>query len=214
MNYPKYKKESDLLIYLGDFIDRGPNSRDVINHITKLQKQNVNSIFLMGNHEQVLIDFLFNNINNLRYWLGLGADQTFKSYNIEVANFIKDGFEDDKIDKLRKVFLNELTKEHINFFKNLKLSHTLGEFLFVHGGINPEKSLSQHDKMDFLWSRSDKFFNKNFKFEKIIIHGHTPEKEIVNFPYRINIDTGCFFSGKLSCVCLNDQDKNREFIYS
>ena len=102
LNYPKYKKESDLLIYLGDFIDRGPNSRDVINHITKLQKQNVNSIFLMGNHEQVLIDFLFNNINNLRYWLGLGADQTFKSYNIEVANFIKDGFEDNKIDKLRK----------------------------------------------------------------------------------------------------------------
>ena len=152
LNYPKYKKESDLLIYLGDFIDRGPNSRDVINHIIKLQKQNVNSIFLMGNHEQILIDFLFNNINNLRYWLSLGADQTFKSYDIEVANFIKDGFEDDKIDKLRKVFLNKLTKEHINFFKNLKLSHTLGEFLFVHGGINPEKSLSQHDKIDFLWS--------------------------------------------------------------
>ena len=61
---------------------------------------------------------------------------------------------------------------------------------------------------------ASKFFNKNFKFEKIIVHGHTPEKEVVNFPYRVNIDTGCFFSGKLSCVCVNDKNKKREFIYS
>ena len=90
----------------------------------------------------------------------------------------------------------------------------LGEYLFVHAGINPAKPLSQQNKMDFLWSRSDKFFDKNFKFEKIIIHGHTPEKEVVNFPYRINVDTGCFFSGKLSCVFLNNKNKKRQFIYS
>ena len=60
----------------------------------------------------------------------------------------------------------------------------------------------------------EKFFDKNFKFEKIIVHGHSPEKEVINFPYRINVDTGSFFSGKLSCVCLNDKDKKREFIYS
>ena len=74
-----------------------------------LQKENIKSIFLMGNHEQVMIDFLFNKINNLRYWLSLGADQTFKSYDIEVAEFIKDGFGDKKIEKLRNVFLNQLT---------------------------------------------------------------------------------------------------------
>ena len=77
-NYPTYNKESDLIIYLGDYIDRGPNSKDVIQHILKLQKEKVNSIFLMGNHEQIMIDFVFNKINNLRYWLNLGADQTFK----------------------------------------------------------------------------------------------------------------------------------------
>ena len=90
----------------------------------------------------------------------------------------------------------------------------MGDYLFVHAGINPEKSLKDQDKMDFLWSRSDQFFDKNFKFEQIIIHGHTPEKEVINFPYRINIDTGCFYSGKLSCVCLNDNNNERKFIYS
>ena len=213
-NYPRYKKESDLIIYLGDYIDRGSNAKDVINHILKLQKDKVNSIFLMGNHEQIMIDFVFNKINNLRYWLNLGADQTFKSYKIEVAEFIKDGFEDDKIDKLRNVLLNELSNEHIHFLKNLRLSYSIGKYLFVHAGINSEKDLKDQDKMDFLWSRSDQFFDKNFKFEKIIVHGHTPEEKVINFPYRINVDIGCFFSGKLSCVCLNDKDKKREFIYS
>ena len=213
-NHFSFNKKNDLLVYLGDYIDRGSNSKDVINHILKLQKEKVNSIFLMGNHEQIMIDFVFNKINNLRYWLNLGADQTFKSYKIEIAEFIKDGFEDDKIDRLRNVLLNELSNEHIHFLKNLRLSYSIGKYLFVHAGINPEKALKDQDKMDFLWSRSDQFFDKNFKFEKIIVHGHTPEEKVVNLPYRINIDIGCFFSGKLSCVCLNDKDKKREFIYS
>jgi len=214
LNYPKFKKNEDLLVYLGDYIDRGPNSKGVINQAITLQKENIKSIFLMGNHEQVMIDFLFDKINNLRDWLRLGADQTFKSYDIEVAEFIKDGFEDETIEKLRNVFLNQLTEKHIHFLKNLKLSYTLGKYLFVHAGINPEKSILEQNKSDFLWSRSNKFFDKNFKSEKIIIHGHTPEKEVINFPYRINIDTGCFFSGKLSCVCVNNENEKREFIYS
>ena len=213
-NYPEYNKDEDLLLYLGDYIDRGLSSKDVINHILQLQTEGIKSIFLMGNHEQFMTDFLFNKINNLSNWLMNGADQTFKSYDIEVAEFIKDGFADDKIDKLRNIFLSKLMKEHVYFFNNFKLTYIMGDYLFVHAGINPEKSLSEQNKMDFLWSRSDKFFDKNFKFEKIIVHGHSPEKEVVNFPYRINVDTGSFFSGKLSCVCLNDKDKKREFIYS
>jgi len=212
-NYPEYNKDEDLLLYLGDYIDRGPSPKDVINHILQLQTEGVKSVFLKGNHELFMIDYLFNKINNLRNWIMNGADQTFKSYNIEIAEFIKDGFEDDNIDKLRDIFLSKLTKEHVYFFKNLKLTYTMGDYLFVHAGINPEKSLSEQSDTDFLWSRSDQFFDKKFIFEKIIVHGHTPKKDIINFPYRINIDTGCFFSGKLSCVCLNDSDKKREFIY-
>tara|TARA_B100001123_G_C15300090_1_gene1020705 strand:- start:1173 stop:1886 length:714 start_codon:yes stop_codon:yes gene_type:complete len=213
-NHPNFNKNQDTLLYLGDYIDRGQNSKEVINIILKLQKEGIKSVFLMGNHEQVMTDFLFNEVNNLKYWLNLGADRTFRSYGIEVADFIKDGFEDENISKLRNFFLKKISKEHENFFHDLKLFYNMGDYLFVHAGIDPRKKFEEQTPMDFLWSRSSDFYDKEFKFSKIIVHGHTPEKKIINFPYRINVDTGCFFSGQLSCVCLSDTDKKREFIHS
>ena len=143
-----------------------------------------------------------------------GADQTFKSYDIEIAEFIKDGYEDNNIENLRKLFVEKMPIDHQDFLKNLRLYYSVEKYLFVHAGINPGKVLKEQNKMDFLWSRSNQFFDKNFKFEKIIVHGHTPEKEVINFSYRINVDTGCFFSKKLSCVCVNNENEKREFIYS
>ena len=211
-NYKNYKKEEDLLIYIGDYIDRGPKSKQVIDQILQLKNKEIKTVFLMGNHEEMMIDFLFNKINNLENWLINGADQTFKSYDIEVVEFIKDGFEDHIIDKLRKVLIEKLGNGHLNFFKNLQLTFSVAQYLFVHAGIDPKKNLTDQSKQDYLWARSNDFFHKDFKAEKIIVHGHTPEKNVVNFPYRINIDTGCYFSGKLSCVCLNDVKKERNFI--
>ena len=211
-NYKNYKKEEDLLIYIGDYIDRGPKSKQVIDQILQLKNKEIKAVFLMGNHEEMMIDFLFNKINNLENWLINGADQTFKSYDIEVVEFIKDGFEDHIIDKLRKVLIEKLGNEHLDFFNNLQLTFSVAQYLFVHAGIDPIKNLTDQSKQDYLWARSDDFFHKDFKAEKIIVHGHTPEKNVVNFPYRINIDTGCYFSGKLSCVCLNDINDERHFI--
>jgi len=211
-NYPNYKKEEDLLVYLGDYIDRGPKSKQVIDQILNLKNDGIKTNFLLGNHEEFMCDFLFNKINNLKNWLDYGADQTFKSYDIEVVEFIKDGFEDHIIDKLREVFIKKLGNEHIDFFNNLHLTCSLAQYLFVHAGIDPKKNLTDQSKQDYLWARSDDFFHKDFKAEKIIVHGHTPEKNVVNFPYRINIDSGCYFSGKLSCACLNDLNEDRYFI--
>ena len=208
-NYANYKKEEDLLVYLGDYIDRGLKSKQVVNQILNLKNEEIKTTFLMGNHEEFMCDFLFNKINNLKNWLNYGADQTFKSYDIEVVEFIKDGFEDHIIDKLREILIEKLGNEHLNFFNNLQLTFSVAQYLFVHAGIDPKKNLKDQSKKDYLWARSDDFFHKNFKGEKIIVHGHTPEKDVVNFPYRINIDTGCYFSGKLSRVCLNEE---RHFI--
>ena len=211
-NYPNYKKEEDLLVYLGDYIDRGPKSKQVVDQILNLKNEGINTTFLMGNHDELMFDFLFKEINNLKNWLNFGADNTFKSYDIEVVEFIKEGFEDHNIEKLRKVLIEKLGHDHINFFSNLKLTFSATQYLFVHAGIDPKKNLSDQSKKDYLWSRSNDFFHKDFKAEKIIVHGHTPEKDVVSFPYRINIDTGCYFSGKLSCVCLNDLNEERHFI--
>ena len=211
LTHDKFDAKNDSLIYLGDYIDRGKNSKEVINQILKLKNNKINTINLMGNHDEFMIDFLFNKKNNIKNWINFGLDQTIRSYGIEIVEFIKDGFEDSIIDRLRNTLLEKMDEEHINFFKNLELSFTTEKYLFVHAGVDPKKKLEDQTKQDFLWSRSNDFFNKDFKMDKIIVHGHTPEIEIVSHPYRINIDTGCYFSGKLSCVCLNDDSDSRIF---
>ena len=120
--------------------------------------------------------------------------------------------DDYVINKLREILIAKLGNDHINFFTNLKLKFSVSQYLFVHAGIDPKKKLSNQTKQDYLWSRSDSFFNKDFKAEKIIVHGHTPEKDFIDLPGRINVDTGCYFSGKLSCVCLSDINESRYFI--
>ena len=211
LSYEKFRVKHDLLIYLGDYIDRGRYSKNVIDQILKLKNNKIKIVNLMGNHDEFMIDFLFNRTNNIQDWLNFGADETFRSYGVEVVEFIKDGFEDDVISKLRNTLLKKMDDNHIDFFKNLQTSFSTEKYLFVHAGIDPTKKLSDQTKKDFLWSRSKKFFSKDFKFEKIIVHGHTPEQNIINDPYRINIDSGCYFSGKLTSVCLTE-DNNRIFI--
>tara|TARA_B110000196_G_C21149722_1_gene668827 strand:- start:3349 stop:4065 length:717 start_codon:yes stop_codon:yes gene_type:complete len=211
-NYKEFKKEEDLIIYLGDYIDRGKESKQVISEIIDLRNKGFKTEYIKGNHDEMMIGFLFNKINNLEQWLNFGADQTFRSYDIEIVDFIKDGFDDHVMDQLRKTLMEKLGINHINFFTNLKLKLSISQYLFVHAGIDPKKKLEDQTKEDYLWSRSDDFFNKEFKTEKIIVHGHTPEKDIADLPGRINVDTGCYFSGKLSCVCLNDINSSRHFI--
>ena len=208
----KFKVKEDLLIYLGDYIDRGLKSKQVIDQIIKLKNNKIKTKHLMGNHEEMMIDFLFNKKNNIKNWINFGADQTFKSYGVETVEFMKDGFEDDVIDKLRNALLEKIDASHINFFRNLELTFLTEKYLFVHAGIDPDKNLSEQTKKDYLWSRSSNLFHEDFEAEKIIIHGHTPEQNIVNDSYRVNIDTGCYFSGKLTCVCLSDTNDSRSFI--
>tara|TARA_B100001741_G_scaffold305212_1_gene297173 strand:- start:4712 stop:5425 length:714 start_codon:yes stop_codon:yes gene_type:complete len=212
LTYDKFDVKKDLLIYLGDYIDRGKNSKEVINQILKLKNNNIKMINLMGNHDEFMIDFIFNKNNNIKNWLNFGADQTFKSYDIEIVEFIKEGFEDNVINKLREHLLSKMEDSHINFFKTLDFTYSTKNYLFVHAGIDPNKKLLDQVKKDYLWTRSSEFFKKNFKAEKIIVHGHTPEEKITNDPYRINIDSGCYFSGKLTCVCLTDNDDSRIFL--
>ena len=212
LNYDKFNPRNDLLIYLGDYIDRGKYSKEVIDQILKLRSNNIKTINLMGNHDEFMIDFILNKKNNIKNWVNFGADQTFRSYGVEVVEYIKDGFDDEVVDKLRNTLLNKMDNTHLDFFKNLEISYSSENYLFVHAGIDPDKKLSEQSEKDYLWSRSEKFFSKDFKSEKIIVHGHTPEENIINDAFRINIDSGCYFSGKLSCACLSDANDNRTFI--
>lgn len=212
LTHDKFDVKKDLLVYLGDYVDRGKESKAVIDQILKLKNNKIKMINLMGNHDEYMIDFLFNNKNNIENWLNFGLDQTIRSYGIELVDFIKDGFGDDIIEQLRKKLLNEMSEDQINFFKSLELSYSSDKYLFVHAGIDPKKSLSEQTRNDYLWSRSEDFFKEDFKAEKIIVHGHTPVEKIISNQFRINIDSGCYFSGKLTGVCLSDKNDSRTFI--
>ena len=119
LTHDKFNAKEDLLVYLGDYIDRGLNSKQVIDQIIKIKNTQIKTVMLMGNHEEMMIDFLFNKNNNIKNWLNFGADQTFRSYDIEIVEFIKDGFEDSVIQKLRASLLDKMDNSHINFSFNI-----------------------------------------------------------------------------------------------
>jgi len=166
----------------------------------------------MGNHEEFICSFLFDKINNIKNWLNFGADQTFRSYGIELVEYIKDGFDDATIDRLRDDLFKKMSDLQKDFYSRLDLYFATEKYLFLHAGVNNQKKIEHQSKKDLLWHRSEKFFNINFKYDKVVVHGHTPEENVVNHPFRINIDTGCYFSGKLSCVLLNSLNDQREFL--
>lgn len=187
-----------LLIYLGDYIDRGPNIKETIQILIDFCPNNFNKIFLLGNHEQMLFEFISYNPNSPYVWFANGGAQTLESYGIDISKYIEESMEIEDINKMREEFIESLPSAHKNFFNQLKLNYEWKNYFFVHAGIDPDLPLEQQNKETMLWTREQKFFDPKMTYNKIIVHGHTPKENIENFPFRINIDTGSFFSGKLS----------------
>jgi serine/threonine protein phosphatase 1 len=186
-----------LLIYLGDFIDRGTSSKEVIDFIINYQNNRFESIFIRGNHEQTLLDF-FNEDTMDKAWFSFGGMATLASYGVRI-NKIPTRHEDFLY--LQQQLSNLLPVNHYQFLKETRLSYSIGSYFFVHAGINPHQALNDQYAEDLMWIR-DEFINYKKPFEKIIVHGHTVTTKPEILPNRIGIDTGAYMSGILSCVVL------------
>ena len=196
----KDKKGEKLIIYIGDYIDRGTNIKGTIQTLIDFNPANFKKIFLLGNHEQMLLEFISENKNNPFEWIYNGGSETLESYGIDLSEHI-DNDMDLKIDiKIKKKFIQLLPSSHLNFFNQLVLNYTYDDYFFVHAGINPTIPIEMQEKETMIWTREEDFFKPTMKYNKIIVHGHTPQEKIEKFPCRINIDTGSFYSGKLSCL--------------
>lgn len=180
----EYNKNTDKLIFLGDYIDRGENSRLVIEFIRNLQKDNDNVIALMGNHEDMLINYL-DGVDESWVWNGHLA--TLDSYE----GFTKEFYSD------------------INWIRELPLYHEDEHFIYVHAGVDVNKNMEEQDRYTLLWTR-EKFINAPKEYYKQVIFGHTPT---INFgeyvpmytaTNNIAIDTGCVFGGALSALIIDD----------
>jgi len=190
-----YPTKNPLQIYLGDYIDRGPHSREVIDLlIMRQQKHDV--VCLKGNHEALALQFL-SDPEILPQWKSLGGDATLRSYGISSGR----GDDTRSQREAAIAFHQALSEKHRAFMEGLVLSHTCGDFFFVHAGVRPGVSLDKQSPYDLLWIREE-FLLCEEDFGKVVVHGHTPVGKPDIQPNRINIDTGAYATGRLTCVVL------------
>ena len=175
----------DTLVFIGDYIDRGPHSVEVVDYLIQLQNRIPEVVFLKGNHEDMLDKFI-NGADRFTYLLN-GGQKTLDSY-------------------LMKPVQSEffpIPPDHMEFFKSLRLFYETKDFIFVDAGLRPRVPLETQKTEDLLWIR-DKFISTKYDFGKRVIFGHTPLKKPLVETNKIGIDTGAVYGNALTCVELPD----------
>lgn len=186
-----------VFVFLGDYIDRGPSSRETIDRL--IQQGGMNEcVFLKGNHEQIAIRCL-SDPSLFDRWMRLGGVETLVSYGITPGSSANG----KQIVELQAAFHGALPHAHFRFFRDQQTSFACGDFFFAHAGVKPGVELTRQAESDLLWIREE-FLSSNEDFGKIVVHGHTPTHAIEVRPNRINIDTGAFATGRLTCLVIEE----------
>ena len=177
---------ADSLIFLGDYIDRGAASRQVVDRLIRLRDEGPRCVFLKGNHEDMFLDFMGLPGHYGNAFRFNGGGPTLCSYGLE-------GREGPEV-------ADRLPPAHLEFFLGLQSYVTVDNFLCVHAGINPLRSLAEQSEEDLFWIR-DEFIRNRHRLPYTVVFGHTPQREVfVDLPYKIGIDTGLVYANKLSCL--------------
>ena len=190
-----------LLVFCGDYVDRGPRSAEVIDALIALQgRDDMRTVFLKGNHEQALMRFLDDPTQSAK-WLRVGGVETLASYGVRAPR------PDDPSAcfQARDRLLERMPVSHRRFFEGLELMLVVGGYAFVHAGVRPGIDLAGQSEDDLLWIRQE-FLDHGGPFEKVIVHGHSwIDDRAQHLPHRIGIDTGAFATGVLTAVRLDGQ---------
>jgi serine/threonine protein phosphatase 1 len=185
----------NVVVYLGDYIDRGPDSRGVIELLASDPLPGFESVHLMGNHEHTMLGFLANPMLGAQ-WLSFGGDATLESYGVAPPETADDR---SGLIRAQAALQIALPAAHRRFLAGLKYAHAEGGIMLVHAGIRPGLPLDRQRPEDLLWIR-EPFLHSAADHGKLIVHGHTiTERPIVN-PNRIGIDTGAVRSGRLTAL--------------
>jgi serine/threonine protein phosphatase 1 len=192
-----------VVVYMGDYIDKGPKSKEVIDSLINNPFDGYKKIFLKGNHEWVMMNFL-NNPEIGTSWLRYGGDETLKSYgvNIHSANGQKKSNQ-----QLSEDLERVISADHMAFYDKLRLSHVEGDYFFVHAGIRPGVEIEDQNQEDLLGIREE-FVKYKKPFDKKVIFGHTIFDKAINQSNKIGVDSGAYLFGRLSCVVLDDYEVN------
>lgn len=194
------------VIHVGDLVDRGPDSRGVIDFLIQGQAQGQDWVVLKGNHDRMFARFLgdpFEPEPGLRADLGwlhpkLGGPATLASYGVARA-------EDRPVAKVHAEALAAVPAAHIAFLQTLPSQHQAGDALFVHAGVRPGVSLDRQTETDLLWIR-DAFLTEAESFGPLVVHGHTAICEATHYGNRLNLDSGAAYGGPLSAVVIEGSE--------
>jgi serine/threonine protein phosphatase 1 len=178
----------DTIVFLGDYVDRGPSSRDVIDRLIELRDSGCcGTVFLRGNHEDMFLAFLGERGRHGDAFLFNGGRMTLASYGL--APYLKGEEARGKV-----------PKSHLDFLRGLELHHLAEPFLFVHAGISPLRPLEEQEEEDLLWIREE-FIRNRHRLRQTVVFGHTPQREVLwHLPFKIGLDTGCVYGNKLSSL--------------
>jgi serine/threonine protein phosphatase 1 len=194
-----------IVVFLGDYVDRGPDSRTVIDLLLQGRPHGFERRYLIGNHEAMLLKFLEDPIEG-RHWLTQGGSATLGSYGAPAPPAIASRA---SLIQAWRIFREQLPQEHFEFMMRLERFVVLGDYAMVHAGVDPAKPLEAQSDEDLLWIRK-KFLLGRRRYDYMVVHGHTP----IDAPYkderRIGVDTGAYASGRLTAVKL--QGAETEFI--
>ncbi len=184
------------IVYLGDYIDRGPDSRGVIERLLHGVPQGFDVTFIKGNHEAAILSFL-EDAGYYRAWRAYGAPETLISYGVHPPLYDAPG----KFEEARRALVAAIPGEHLKFLRSLELTSIVGDYAFVHAGIRPGLRIEEQSEQDLLWIRED-FLDCTALYDKVVVHGHTPVPAPVRLRNRIAVDTGVYVSGVLTCAVL------------
>ncbi len=191
------------IIFLGDYVDRGPGSKQVLDLLIALgQAADVEAVFIRGNHEQMMVSFV-DDPKAGPAWVGMGGGETLASYSVQTPPL---GASASAWRDVRDRFVAALPETHLAFLKALQPSVEIGDYFFTHAGVRPNRPLDQQKITDLMWIR-DAFLEDNRVLSKVIVHGHTPAASPFSDARRVGVDTGAYASGVLTATLLEGEDR-------
>lgn len=197
----KRPSEKTLLVFLGDLIDRGPNSAEVIERLRTYNAASVRTVFLLGNHEEVLLRVLDGDAALITQWCWFGGRECLKNYGLD-SDAIVQLDDEAALRAIRSV----IPKEHVEFIGSFVDSCRFGDYLFVHAGIRPGVPIEEQAQSDLRWIR-EPFLMNDTDHGPIVVHGHTISDEVQERPNRIGIDTGAYRTGVLTSLVIDGETR-------
>ncbi len=191
----------NIIVFLGDLIDRGPASAEVVERLRTYRRSGVRTVFLIGNHEEVLLRLIRGESRYLRDWLSFGGAECARSYGIS-STALRRGDAGQAVALLRQ----KIPESHRNFLQGFVDTFRIGSYLFVHAGVRPGVPLSEQTQSDLRWIRGP-FLENDDDHGFIVVHGHTIAGEIDIRGNRIGIDTGAYRTGVLTAMGLEGRER-------